>query len=225
MADKRHYGQFCGLAAALDIIGERWTLLIVRELLISPARFSQITENLPGIGPNLLTDRLKFLAERGLIESCPVPGDARGKQYRLTQLGESLRPSLLSLAKWGMKFLTEEDAAFGISRAAWGFLAVQAMIDETQLPDIDESYEFRVDGEVFHIECARGKALARRGAAEDPALVVHTDASTFIRIGAEMLTPFDAVVSSELKIDGDPKAVARCTRLIGLSGQSGQLSA
>lgn len=225
MADKRHYGQFCGLAAALDIIGERWTLLIVRELLISPARFSQITENLPGIGPNLLTDRLKFLSERGLIESCPVPGDARGKQYRLTPLGESLRPSLLSLAKWGMKFLTEEDAAFGISRAAWGFLAVQAMIDESQLPDIDESYEFRVDGEVFHIEVARGKALARRGAAESPALIVHTDAATFIRIGAEMLTPFDAVVSAELKIDGDPKAVARCTRLIGLSGQSGQLSA
>lgn len=222
MADKRHYGQFCGLAAALDIIGERWTLLIVRELLISPARFSQISENLPGIGPNLLTDRLKFLTERGLIESCPVPGDARGKQYRLTEIGESLRPSLLALARWGMKFLTEEDAAFGISRAAWGFLAVQAMIDESQLPEIEESYEFRVDGEVFHIAVARGKALARRGAAENPALVVSTDAATFIRIGAEMLTPFDAVVSAELKIEGDPKAVARCTRLMGLSGQSTQ---
>ena len=223
MADRRHYGQFCGLAAALDIIGERWTLLIVRELLIGPARFSQISENLPGIGPNLLTDRLKFLSERGLIESCPVPGDARGKQYQLTELGESLRPSLLSLARWGMKALTEEDAAFGISKAAWGFLAVQAMIDESKLPDIDESYEFRVDGEVFHIAVAKGKALTKRGPAENPALVVSTDAATFIRIGAEMLTPFDAVVSAELKIDGDPKAVVRCTRLIGLSGQSGQL--
>jgi DNA-binding HxlR family transcriptional regulator len=223
VADRRHYGQFCGLAAALDIIGERWTLLIVRELLISPARFSQISENLPGIGPNLLTDRLKFLSEHGLIESCPVPGDARGKQYRLTELGESLRPSLLALARWGMKVLAKDDAAFGISRAAWGFLAVQAMIDESKLPEIDESYEFQVDGEAFHIAVAKGKALARRGPAEDPALVLTTDATTFIRIGAEMLTPFDAVVSSQLKIDGDPKAVIRCTRLIGLSGQGAQL--
>jgi DNA-binding HxlR family transcriptional regulator len=223
VTDRRHYGQFCGLAAALDIIGERWTLLIVRELLIGPARFSQIGENLPGIGPNLLTDRLKFLGERGLIESCPVPGDARGKQYRLTELGESLRPSLLSLARWGMKILTEEDAVFGISRAAWGFLAVQTMIDESNLPDVDESYEFRMDGEVFHIAVAKGQVLARRGPAETPALVVTTDAATFVRIGAETLTPFDAVVSAELKIDGDPKAIARCTRLIGLSGQGGQL--
>jgi DNA-binding HxlR family transcriptional regulator len=221
--DRRQYGQFCGLAAALDIIGERWTLLIVRELMISPARFSQISENLPGIGPNLLTDRLKFLSERGLIESCPVPGDARGKQYRLTSVGEALRPSLLMLARWGMQFLTEEDAVSGISRAAWGFLAVQAMIDESKLPEIDESYEFRVDGEVFHIAVANGRALARRGPAEDPAIVVNTAAATFVRIGAKMLTPFDAVVSAELKIDGDPKAVARCTRLIGLSGHGGQL--
>lgn len=219
MADKRHYGQFCGLAAGLDIVGERWTLLIIRELLISPARFSQITENLPGIGPNLLTDRLRFLTERGLIESSPVPGDARGKQYRLTELGEALRPALLALAKWGMQFVTEEDTAFGISRAAWGFLAIQAMIDERQLPEIDESYEFRVDGEAFHIEVAMGRVIARRGAADNPALVVSTDATTFVRIGARTLTPFDAVVSSELKIDGDPKAVVRCTRLIGLSGQ------
>jgi DNA-binding HxlR family transcriptional regulator len=219
VADKRHYGQYCGLAAALDIVGERWTLLIMRELLISPARFSQITENLPGIGPNLLTDRLRFLTERGLIESSPVPGDARGKQYRLTSLGEALRPSLLALARWGLKFVTDEDAAFGTSRAAWGFLAVQAMVDQNQLPDIDESYEFRMGGETFHLEVARGRVTARRGAADNPALVVSTDAATFIRIGADMLTPFDAVVSSELRIDGDPKAVARCTRLIGLSGQ------
>jgi len=198
-------------------VGERWTLLIIRELLISPARFSEITDNLPGIGPNLLTDRLKQLTERGLIESGPVPGDARGKQYRLTALGEALRPALLSIARWGMKFLTEEDAVHGVSRAAWGFLAVQAMIDETRLPTVEESYEFRVDDEVFHIAVRGGKALARRGPAGVPALVVTTDASTFIRIGAGILMPFDAVVGSALKIDGDPDAVQRCTRLIGLS--------
>ena len=91
------------------------------------------------------------------------------------------------------------------------------MIDETLVPDVDESYEFQVDNEVFHIAVRDGRALARRGPAEDPALVVVTDASTFIRIGAGILMPFDAVVAGALTIEGDPKAVQRCTRLIGLS--------
>ena len=216
MHEKRHYGQFCGLAAGLDIVGERWTLLIIRELLLAPARFSEIADNLPGIGPNLLSDRLRSLSERGLIEAAPVPGDGRGKQYRLTELGEELREPLLQLARWGMGFLSEKDVG-GISRGAWGFLAVQAMIHGQDVPDVIENYEFRVDDDVFHLRLAGGKALAVRGPAEDPAIVVRTDATTFVKIGAEMLNPFDALVSGALRIDGDPGAAQRCTRLLGLS--------
>jgi DNA-binding HxlR family transcriptional regulator/putative sterol carrier protein len=216
VADKRHYGQFCGLAAGLDVVGERWTLLIVRELLISPARFGEIMENLPGIGPNLLSERLRSMTRHGLVEQSPVPGDARGKQYRLTPLGEDLRTPLLALARWGMYFLSEDDAVSGISRAAWGFLAVQAMIEGHHVPDVDESYEFRVDSEVFHIAVTGGQVATSRGPAADPVLVVITDADTFIRIGARMLTPFEAVVTGALEIGGDPLAVQRCIRLIGL---------
>ena len=216
MHAKRHYGQFCGLAAGLDIVGERWTLLIIRELLLAPARFSEIADNLPGIGPNLLSDRLRSLSERGLIEAAPVPGDGRGKQYRLTDLGEQLREPLLQLARWGMSFLSEKDVG-GISRGAWGFLAVQAMMHGQEAPDVSETYEFRVDEDVFHIKLSGGRATAVRGPATDPAIVVHTDATTFVKIGAEMLSPFDALVSGALRIDGDPAAAQRCTRLLGLS--------
>jgi DNA-binding HxlR family transcriptional regulator/putative sterol carrier protein len=216
MHAKRHYGQFCGLAAGLDIVGERWTLLIIRELLLAPARFSEIADNLPGIGPNLLSDRLRSLSERGLIEAAPVPGDGRGKQYRLTDLGEQLREPLLELARWGMSFLSEKDVG-GISRGAWGFLAVQAMMHGQEVPDVDESYEFRVDEDIFHIRLSGGRATAVRGPATDPAIVVHTDATTFVKIGAEMLSPFDALVSGALRIDGDSAAAQRCTRLLGLS--------
>jgi len=216
MHEKRHYGQFCGLAAGLDIVGERWTLLIIRELLLAPARFSEIADNLPGIGPNLLSDRLRSLSERGLIEAAPVPGDGRGKQYRLTELGEELREPLLQLARWGMGFLSEKDVG-GISRGAWGFLAVQAMIHGQEVPDTDECYEFRVDDDVFHLRILGGRAHAVRGAAPDPAILVYTDATTFVKIGAEMLSPFDALVSGALRIDGDPAAAQRCTRLLGLS--------
>lgn len=217
MSEKRNYGQFCGLAAALDVVGERWTLLIIRELLVGPARFSEIADNLPGIGPNLLTERLRSLTESGVIETAPVPGDGRGRRYLLTPFGAALLHPLLHLARWGMHLLTEDDAAVGTTRSSWGFLAVQAMIDPDQVPTVDESYEFRVDDEVFHLEVRNGTATAKRGAAEDPVLVATTDASTFVRIGARMLAPFDAVIAGELTINGDPRAVQRCTRLIGLS--------
>jgi DNA-binding HxlR family transcriptional regulator len=214
--EKRHYGQFCGLAAGLDIVGERWTLLIIRELLLAPARFSEIAENLPGIGPNLLSDRLRSLNEHGLIEAAPVPGDGRGKQYRLTPLGEQLRDPLLQLARWGMSFLSEKDAG-GVSRGSWGFLAVQAMVQGQDVPDVDETYEFRVDEDVFHLRLAGGRATAVRGPATNPAIVVHTDATTFVKIGAELVSPFDALISGALRIDGDAAAAQRCTRLLGLS--------
>lgn len=216
MAVKRQYGQFCGLASALDIVGDRWTLLIIRELLISPARFSEIMENLPGIGPNLLSDRLRTLGQTGVIEHSPVPVDGRGKQYRLTQVGEQLRTPLLSLARWGMRFL-DEPGGTETSRAAWGFLAVQAMIYDRRAPEVDESYEFVVDDEVFHIEVRDGHARAARGAVPDAALTITTSADTFIRIGAQLLTPFDALATGALRMEGDRAAVQRCSRLMGLS--------
>ncbi len=216
MHEKRHYGQFCGLAAGLDIVGERWTLLIVRELLLAPARFSEIAENLPGIGPNLLSERLRSLSDRGLIEASPVPGDGRGKRYQLTELGERLREPVLDLARWGMRFLTEQDTD-GVSRASWGFLAVQTMVRGRPVPDVCEDYEFRLAQDVFHLRLTKGRTTAARGPAAEPATVVHADATTFVRIGADLLTPFDAIVSGALRIEGDPAAIQRCTRLLGLS--------
>ncbi|TYK51574.1 transcriptional regulator [Actinomadura decatromicini] len=217
MADKRHYRQFCGLASALDVIGERWTLLIVRELLLAPARFSEIQENLPGLGTNLLSERLRVLTEQGIIEALPVEGDGRGKQYRLTATGQHLRAPLLMLSRWGMNFLSEDDAENGAARGAWGFLAVQAMIHGRPAPSIDESYEFRVDDEVFHIRVQDEEATAHHGPANAPAIVVSTDARTFVRIGAELLSPFDAVATGRLTIEGDEAAIRRCSKFMGLT--------
>jgi len=215
MADKRAYRQFCGLAAALDLIGERWTLLIVRELLLGPARFNELSENLPGVGPNLLSARLQSLVAPGVVEVAPVPGDARGKLYQLTPVGEGLRDPVLGLARWGMPFLgnTSEN---GTVRDAWGFLAVQAMVHDHPAPDVDESYEFRVGGEVFHIAVSGRTATAGRGSVKSPAIVVTTDADIFIRVGAGMLSPFEAAITGRLTIEGDPAAIQRCTQLMGL---------
>jgi DNA-binding HxlR family transcriptional regulator len=220
VSEKRQYGQFCGLASAMDLIGERWTILIVRELLIGPGRFSDLIDNLPGVSPNMLADRLRFLTEQGVIAVDRVPGDARGKLYRLTPLGTQLRPAIHGLARWGMNFLTDEDAARSASRAAWGFLAVQTMIDVGRPTGVDEEYEFHVDDEVFSITVQDGAATAHRGPAPNPVLVIRADAETFIRVGAKLLSPIEAVLTGKITAEGDPDAIQRCTQLLGLDQPS-----
>ncbi|WP_205015963.1 winged helix-turn-helix transcriptional regulator [Pseudonocardia sp. EV170527-09] len=220
MSERRHYGQFCGLAVGLDLLGERWTLLIVRELLLGPARFNDLLANLPGIGPNLLTRRLRSLVDDGLIEQHRLESDGRGRAYQLTDSGERLREPILALARWGLDQLphvVERRPERGETRAAWAFLAVESMIDRSAVPDVNESYEFNVDDETFHIDVDGGQTFMRRGSATSPALVIDTDAETFVDIGGRLTTPFQAVVAGRLKIDGDNEALARCTRLMGLS--------
>lgn len=216
MGVRRDYGQFCGLAGGLNVIGERWTLLIVRELLISPMRFNNLLENLPGIGPNLLTDRLRMLSEHGVIEQLPVEGDSRGRMYRLTEKGAELREPVLALAKWGMGFLAEEDSKKAV-RDEWGFLALQSMIDYDHIPDVDETYEFRVGDSSYAIEVRGGEISFVLGPVATPDLTITCAAGVFVRIGARLLTPFDAIVTGDVKVDGPAESIHRCTRMLGLA--------
>lgn len=220
-ADKRLYGQFCGLAMALDVLGERWTLLVIRELLLGPARFTELSDCLPGISPNVLSARLQSLTDRGLIEVESIASDRRGKCYRLTAYGEELRRPVLGLARWGMRLLDQDDDAPAMaSRAGWAFLAIQAMILDRPVPDVTESYEFRVGGQSFHVDIQDGTAVAGRGPAQEPVIVLSTDDDTFVRIGAEIVTPFEAALTGRLRIEGDWDAVERCSALMGLPGVS-----
>jgi DNA-binding HxlR family transcriptional regulator len=102
---KRTYAQFCGIAKALDVIGERWTLLILRDLLLGPRRYGDLLENLPGITTNLLALRLKSLKAAGVIERREQPRPARGEAYELTSAGQDLEPVLLAMGRWGWRFM------------------------------------------------------------------------------------------------------------------------
>src|SRR4030088_661030 len=99
---KRSYGQFEGLAPALDSIGERWTLLLIRDLLLGPRRYKDLLEGLPGIGTNLLARRLKELQAVGVIDRRPPPAPAGSAVYELTERGRCLEPALIALAGWGL---------------------------------------------------------------------------------------------------------------------------
>jgi DNA-binding HxlR family transcriptional regulator len=210
---ERSYRQYCGLAVALDAVGERWTLLIVRELTLGPRRYNELLADLPGIGTNLLADRLKKLCSLGVVRRTESAGG--GHAYELGEAGEALREPVKALARWGMSLLTEEPDQM-TARPYWGVFAVDAMADATCLPGVREDYEFRVDDEVFHLRVADGSALAMRGPAEDPVLIATTDPATFTRIGAGMISPFDAARQGTLTLSGDPDAVVRCSAVLGL---------
>ncbi|MEV4285525.1 helix-turn-helix domain-containing protein [Nonomuraea bangladeshensis] len=209
---RRLYGQYCGLASALDVIGERWTLLIIRELLLGPKRYGEFLAELPGIGTNLLAERLKTLTELGVI----AKPESRDQGYELTELGRELREPVLRLARWGMAFLGSPEENLEV-RPHWGFLAVQAMIDPALASDIDEAYEFHVDDIVFHIDVVGRRPIAMEGPYPGVAAVVaRTDAQTFVEIGAKRLTPFEALASGRLSLTGDTDAVIRSSVLLGL---------
>jgi DNA-binding HxlR family transcriptional regulator len=104
---RREFGQYCGLARALELVGERWTLLVIRELLARPCRYTDLLDNLPGIPTNVLSARLKELEAEGIVERQVAPAPQRGVRYTLTDEGRSLEPAVLSLARWGNARLGE----------------------------------------------------------------------------------------------------------------------
>jgi DNA-binding HxlR family transcriptional regulator len=223
-ASRRSYNQYCGLASALDVLGERWTLLIIRELLMGPRRYTDLSTDLPGLGSNLLAERLKTLLDANVIRQVDLKGTGSRLSYELTEVGQELRPIVLGLARWGMDFIgpyTPQD----VVRPHWGFLAVESMFRTDRIdPDTDEIYQFDVDGEIFHIEARKGASVrAVKGPAEQPTMTVTTDAASFIEVGAGRLKPLAAVITGRLRLDGDSEAMLRCCDLLGLD--AGQLPA
>jgi len=213
---RRTYDQECGLAFALDVVGERWTLLIIRELLLRARRYKELLEALPGIGTNLLADRLTSLTEAGLIEA--IEPDRRTSGYALTELGETLREPILGLARFGLEVgAAQPRAADSVTRASWAVLAIEAMVSDERASTVDETYQFEVGDEVFHVAVRDGQARTVPGPARNPALTVATDATTFFELGLRRLDPIEAVVGGAVRVNGTASAMPRCLRLIGLA--------
>jgi DNA-binding HxlR family transcriptional regulator len=124
MPGKRH-AQFCGLARALDHVGDRWTLLVVRELLLGPKRYGELLAGLPGIATNLLADRLRQMGEAGLLVRDAHGGETR---YELTDLGRGLEPTVLALVRWGAVWMLDGPGADYVDDR-WGRLALRALLD------------------------------------------------------------------------------------------------
>lgn len=205
---KRSYNQYCALARALDVVGERWTLLVIRELLLGPKRYKDLLAGLPGIGTNLLADRLRNLEELGLAARRVLPPPAGSTVYELSEAGRALEPAVLELGRWGARFLGEprlDDAM----QPGWFFVSIRATFRPELAAQLDESYEFRIGPETFGVRIREGQLSVGQGAAEAPDVVASTDLDTFIALLAQRLAVPEALGSGAVQIDGDASALSR----------------
>jgi DNA-binding HxlR family transcriptional regulator len=210
---KRSYNQFCPIARALDVLGERWTLLVVRELLFGQKRYTDLLEGLPGIGPQVLAARLKHLQEVGIVRKTVLPPPAASTVYELTELGRELEEAVGGLARFGLHFVGEPGS--DTPKRIAGFLAAGRPQAPEVARGVKETYEFRVDDEVFHVRVDDGDVQIREGAASDPDFVWVGDFTTLVRLGRRELDPGEAIASGKVQVEGDPDAGRRCLEIFG----------
>lgn len=216
----RSYNQFCPAARALDLIGERWSLLLIRELLFGAKRYTDLSDGLPGIGPNVLAERLRSLEIAGLIIKRRLPPPAASNVYELTQLGMGLRPVLDALFHWGLQVVGDPSNRDTIKASYW-IPAIQAVARPDALPHgITDTYEFHVDNEIISITATRRAIQVRQGSSDSADLVLRTDAMTFIAMGRGALSPLSAVEAGKLTVDGDPAAAERCATVFATAQTS-----
>jgi len=216
----RKYNQFCAAAKALDVLGERWTLLLIRELLVGPKRYTDLLNALPGMGTNLLADRLKALESAGVIGQTELPPPAASQVYELTERGRDLEAVIVELARWGLPLLGERqpDETW---RPEWSILAMQATFRPDETVGVEEEYAFVVEGEAFHARVEGGSVSTGLGAGRDPAMILRADADTFLAVANGSMSIEEAVATGRYEIEGDAAALERCARIFSLPTAEG----
>jgi DNA-binding HxlR family transcriptional regulator len=209
---KRSYSQYCGLAQALDLVGERWTLLIVRELLMGPKRYTDLREGLPGIASNLLADRLGQLEATGIVRRERLPPPVPATVYHLTERGNALEPAIIELGRWGGLALGDPEPGQDF-RASWFALGMRATFRPSKAAPVDASYEFHIGDEIFSFHVVNGEARARQGPAASPRLILDTDAETFLALLSRQLTSAHALNSGVAKLSGPRRELERVLRI------------
>jgi len=203
----RSYGQYCGLAKALDIIGDRWTLLIVRELLIRPCRYTDLRKGLPGIATNLLADRLRELEEAGILTREEAAPPVATTLFRLTKRGKELEPALLLLDNWGAPLLAKSSGKEEF-RTHWLALPLQLHLSDQHPRRPPVAIELRTGNEPITIETVDGAIQTRMGAAACPDAVLTGTPQLImgVLVGKRDLTEARA---AGLQFEGDPAVLRR----------------
>ena len=209
--ERRTYGDGCSSAHALDVVGDRWALLIVRDLLFGPKRFSDLQAGLPHGSPNVLTQRLRDLEASGVVRRRRLPAPASANVYELTEWGAELEPILLGLQRWGAFSPTfSPDVPVGCDAA---MLALKNAFDPGAASGVRLVAEIRFPQGTFSLAVDAGRIDIARGPAHQPDVVLETDPTTLEHLAFGGLDLAAAEAQGLAAVDGD-RALA--TRLLQL---------
>jgi DNA-binding HxlR family transcriptional regulator len=203
----RTYGQYCGLARALDLVGERWALLVVRELLLGPKRFTDLLDGLPEVSTAVLATRLRGLERAGVLERNVLPPPAASAVYELTSYGRALEPAVAALGRWGAASLGAREPGQAL-RSHWLALALKAFFHREKADGVTRAYEVRLREGAFSLAVADGALSVVPGPAAEPDLVLEADDDALVGVLAGQLDPAALTV-----VAGDPAEVARFVEL------------
>jgi DNA-binding HxlR family transcriptional regulator len=213
MAERRTYGDSCGIARALDLVGERWALLVVRELVLGPKRFTDLRAGLPNLSPDVLAQRLRELEQAGLVRRRKLPPPAGARVYELTDWGSELEPVLLALGRWGSRSpLPSEPPQLGVDAVA---VALKTMFDPARVAvgkdggAPERSYQLRLGEHEFALRVSGGVLELTRGVIDAPTAVIDTDPSTLAALLWHGYPLDDALASSALRTEGSRREVQR----------------
>jgi DNA-binding HxlR family transcriptional regulator len=195
----RSYNEFCSTARALDAVGDRWALLIVRELLLGPRRYTDLLDGLPGIGTNVLSTRLRELEQTGVIARRRVPSPTPALLYELTDDGRDLRSVVDALARWGARRLSRPAKADAVE-PRWFALSLAANADPHEL-DPGTSFALNIDGEVFTLRVDDGAIVATDAVNETPTATVTGKLTDFFPASKG-----DRAALKRLTVSGDRRA-------------------
>jgi DNA-binding HxlR family transcriptional regulator len=211
------YTQFCALARAAEIIGERWTLLIVRELLLGPMRFGDLSARLDGVSPALLTGRLNALMESGIVRRATLPAPFNAQVYELTETGRALQPAIRELIRWGGRFLFPMRAD-DIFEADWVLLALDAIARREptpacriglRVPHPNGAAAFIIEGGPEGTRITKGELTA--------GTTIETRFDLFLQILARQLSLDAAIANAQIRVQGSTRTLRKLLHLFDLA--------
>jgi len=204
----RSYDEYCSLAKALDLVGDRWTLLVVRELsLRGPARYTDLRNGLPGIATNLLADRLRDLEAAGLVAREEAPPPVATTLFKLTPRGEGLKPALDQLMLWGLPLMVEDKEGDAV-RSHWLAGAIELMLSDTRADDDPVTLELRTGDEPIAVVAKGGVVSASLGAVGDADAILTGPPRPILGLLLGLAERAD-VEAQGVAIEGDPAALSR----------------
>jgi DNA-binding HxlR family transcriptional regulator/putative sterol carrier protein len=204
---KRAYGQFCGLARALEMVGERWALLIVRDLLVGPRRYTDLRQGLPRIPTNILSARLKELEAAGIVGRRVLPRPSGAVVYELTEYGQELDDAVLRLGRWGARTLGEP-AAGEVVTADSMVMAMRSTFRPEAANGLRATFELRLGPATIHVRIDRGRLEAAEGPLPGADLVIETGPMLKALMAGET-TPAEAVAAGSVRLTGREELLER----------------